>query len=108
MSTTMDQIHHIRDMFYQQDKNISQIASETGLNRKTVSKYVDMEDFNKPASQPESSCKKGFSIGKKKQEWKNRQEEDAWFSSCFVEKISLRIYGQYAYNEYIGKNGMFS
>ena len=28
MSTTMDQIHHIRDMFYQQDKNISEIASE--------------------------------------------------------------------------------
>ena len=48
MSTTMDQIHHIRDMFYQQDKSITQIASETGLNRKTVSKYVDMEDFNTP------------------------------------------------------------
>ena len=27
MSTTMDQIHHIREMYYQQDKNISQIAS---------------------------------------------------------------------------------
>ena len=48
MSTTMDQIHHIRELFYQQDKNISQIASETGLNRKTISKYVDMEDFNSP------------------------------------------------------------
>ena len=48
MSTTMDQIHHIREMYYQQDKNISQIASETGLNRKTISKYVDMEDFNSP------------------------------------------------------------
>lgn len=46
MSTTMDQIHHIKDMFYQQDKNISEIASETGLNWKTVQKYVDMEDFN--------------------------------------------------------------
>ena len=23
MSTTMDQIHHIREMFYQQDKNLS-------------------------------------------------------------------------------------
>ena len=55
MSTTMDQIHHIREMFYQQDKNISQIASETGLNRKTVSKYVDMEDFSSPLPQPESS-----------------------------------------------------
>lgn len=48
MSTTMDQIHHIRDMFYQQDKNISEIAAETGLNWKTVKKYVDMEDFNIP------------------------------------------------------------
>jgi transposase len=44
----MDQIHHITEMFYQQGKNISEISSETGLNRKTVSKYVDMEDFNSP------------------------------------------------------------
>ena len=29
----------------------------------------------------------------KKQEWKNRQAENAGFSSCFVEKISLCIYG---------------
>lgn len=35
-------------MFYQQDKNISEVASETGLNRKTIKKYVDMEDFNSP------------------------------------------------------------
>lgn len=52
MSTTMDQIHHIREMYYQQDKNISQIASETVLNRKTISKYVDMEDFNSPPPTP--------------------------------------------------------
>ena len=57
MSTTMDQIHHIREMYYQQDKNISQIASETGLNRKTISKYVDMEDFNSPPPAPASSEK---------------------------------------------------
>ena len=55
MSTTMDQIHHIREMYSQQDKNISQIASETGLNRKTNSKYVDMEDFNSPPPTPASS-----------------------------------------------------
>ena len=55
MSTTMDQIHHIRDMFYRQDKNISEIASETGLNWKTVKKYVDMEDFNNPSPKPASS-----------------------------------------------------
>lgn len=56
MSTTMDQIHRIREMFYQQDKNISEIASELGLNRKTVSKYVDMEDFNSPPPTP--ACEK--------------------------------------------------
>ncbi len=54
MSTTMDQIHHIREMYFQQDKNISEIASETGLNRKTISKYVDMEDFNCPPPTPAS------------------------------------------------------
>ena len=48
MSTTMDQIHRIREMYYQQDKNISEIASETGFNWKTVKKYVDMENFNLP------------------------------------------------------------
>lgn len=48
----MDQIHRIREMFYQQDKNISEIASETGFNWKTVKKYVDMEDFNPPSPVP--------------------------------------------------------
>ena len=48
MSTTMDQIHHIRELFYAQGKNISEIASETGFNWKTVKKYVDMDDFNNP------------------------------------------------------------
>jgi transposase len=50
----MDQIHHIREMYFQQDKSISEIASETGLNRKTISKYVDMEDFNCPPPTPAS------------------------------------------------------
>ena len=52
MSTTMDQIHHIRDLFYVQGKNISEIASETGFNWKTVKKYVDMDDFNNPLPTP--------------------------------------------------------
>ena len=46
--TTMDQIHHIRELFYSQGKNISEIAKETGLNWKTVQKYVDKQDFNLP------------------------------------------------------------
>ena len=54
MSTTMDQIHNIRELYYSQGYRISEIASATGLNPKTVSKYVDMEDFNTPAPKPGS------------------------------------------------------
>ena len=50
--TTMDQIHHIRELYYEQDKNLSEIAAITGLNRKTVTKYVDMTDFNPSAPRP--------------------------------------------------------
>lgn len=57
MSTTMDQIHRIREMYYHQDKNISDIASETGFDWKTVKKYVDMEDFSPPAPKPQSDEK---------------------------------------------------
>lgn len=56
MSTTMNQIHRIREMYYQQGKNISEISAEIGLNRKTVSKYVDMEDFNSPHPLPVSQA----------------------------------------------------
>ena len=52
--TTMDQIHHIRQLFNEQGKSISEIARETGYNWKTVKKYVDMTDFNLPAPKLES------------------------------------------------------
>ena len=45
---TMDQIHLIRAMFYEQGKSISDIAAATGRNWKTVAKYIDMKDFNQP------------------------------------------------------------
>lgn len=48
----MDQIHHIRELYYEQAKSLSEIAAITGLNRKTVTKYVDMTDFNSPAPKP--------------------------------------------------------
>ena len=51
---TMDQIHHIRQLYYEQDKNISEIILETGRDRKTVQKYLDMTDFNLPQPQPVS------------------------------------------------------
>ena len=50
---TMDQIHHIRELYYGQGiTNISSIAEMTGHNRKTVTKYIDMEDFSSPPPKP--------------------------------------------------------
>ena len=45
---SMDQIKHIRELFYRQGKNISEIARETDCDWKTVRKYIDMDDFNEP------------------------------------------------------------
>ena len=50
---TMDQIHHIRELYYGQGiTNISSIAEMTGHNRKTVTKYIDREDFSSPPPKP--------------------------------------------------------
>ena len=49
----MDQIHRIRQLYYGQGlNNISEISRRTGLDWKTVSKYVDMTDFNEPDPMP--------------------------------------------------------
>lgn len=40
-------------------------------------------------------------LREKKQEWKNRQEEDTRFSSCFVKKILLHKYNESTYNKNI-------
>ena len=50
----MDQIHHIRALYYEQGYNISEIAESTGRNWKTVAKYIDKTDFNEPAPVPAS------------------------------------------------------
>ena len=51
---TMDQIHHIREMYYGQGYKISEIARKEKLDRRTVAKYIDREDFNRPAPKPAS------------------------------------------------------
>jgi len=51
---TMDKIHDIRLRFYTKGENISQIANSLQLDRRTVQKYVDMTDFNKPEPKPAS------------------------------------------------------
>ena len=50
----MDQIHHIRELYFEQGYNISEIAKATDTNWKTVAKYVDMADFNEPLPVPAS------------------------------------------------------
>ena len=50
----MDQIHHIRALYYEQGYNISEIAKATGRDWKTVAKYIDKTDFNEPLPVPES------------------------------------------------------
>lgn len=54
---SMDQIKDIRRLFYEQDKSISEIANLTGYNRKTVTKYVDMDDFSPKVPHPASEAK---------------------------------------------------
>lgn len=51
--TSMDQIHRIRDLFYGQDKSLTEIARMENLDWRTVRKYVDMEDFNETPPSPE-------------------------------------------------------
>ncbi len=43
---SMTQIKDIRKMYFEEGKNISQIAKETGHDRKTVREYLEKEDWN--------------------------------------------------------------
>ncbi len=43
---TMTQVKDIRKMYFEEGKNISQIARETGRDRKTVKFYLDKNDWN--------------------------------------------------------------
>ena len=57
----MDKIHFIRTLYYEQAKDIPTIIKETGYDRKTIVKYLDMTDFNLPESEPsdpEAICPK--------------------------------------------------
>ena len=49
---TMDQIHHIRALYYEQGYNISEIARATDRDWKTLAKYIDITDFNEPQPAP--------------------------------------------------------
>jgi transposase len=48
----MDKINDIRNRYYRKGENISEIAKSMQLDRKTVQKYVDKNDFNEPEQKP--------------------------------------------------------
>lgn len=57
----MDKINHIRQLYYEQGHDIPAIIAETGHDRKTIVKYLDMTDFNLPEPEPivpEAICPK--------------------------------------------------
>ena len=49
---TMDQIHHIRQLFYEQGMSVTDVAKTVGCNWRTAQKYIDMEDFSPPHPVP--------------------------------------------------------
>ena len=50
---TMDQVHTIRDLYYNQGLGLTDIAKKLNCDWRTVRKYVDQEDFSPPAPVPE-------------------------------------------------------
>ena len=51
---TMDQVHIIRELYYNQGLTMAEVAEKVGCNWKTVRKYIDQEDFSPPKPVPES------------------------------------------------------
>ena len=51
---TMDQVHTIRDLYFNQGLNLAEVAEKVGCDWRTVRKYVDQEDFSPPAPIPAS------------------------------------------------------
>ncbi len=51
---TMDQVHTIRELYYNQGLNLKEIAEKLNCDWRTVKKYVDQEDFSPPKPVPES------------------------------------------------------
>jgi transposase len=49
---TMARIEAIRDAYHRRGKSISQISKEQGVDRKTVRKYLEQDDFSEPKMLP--------------------------------------------------------
>ncbi len=43
----MTEISNIRNLYFEEGKNITEINQITGKDRKTIKNYIDKEDWNK-------------------------------------------------------------
>ena len=55
---TMAQVHQVRELYFNQGKNLTQIADEMNCDWRTVRKYVDKDDFSARPPVPESKMRK--------------------------------------------------
>jgi transposase len=55
----MAKVHDIRKAFYEEGHSVSRIAKEQGIDRKTVRKYIDQEDWNEPVKRA-PRCRPGI------------------------------------------------
>ena len=56
---TMDQIHTIRELYFNQGQSVTTIAAKVGCDWRTARKYVDQEDFSPQQPKPEIQARKG-------------------------------------------------
>ena len=85
---TMDQVHTIRDLYYNQGLNLTEVAEKMGCDWRTVRKYVDQEDFSAPAPvcetvhesklDPYKPLIDSWLIGDKDKKTPRKQRHTAW------------------------------
>ena len=85
---TMDQVHTIRDLYYNQGLNLTEVAEKMGCDWRTVRKYVDQEDFSPPTPASETVHESkldpykplidSWLIGDKDKKTPRKQRHTAW------------------------------
>ena len=85
---TMDQVHTIRDLYFNQGLNLAEIAEKVGCDWRTVRKYVDQEDFSPPVPVSETVHESkldpykplidSWLIGDKDKKTPRKQRHTAW------------------------------
>lgn len=96
---TMTQVHNIRKMYFEEGKNISEIARETGYDRKTVRNYINKDDFStKPPPPIQKATYPKLAPYK--------SEIDEWLLEDRKAKRKQRHTAQRVYNRLVQKHGV--